>query len=156
NDYLPNQQGSGDPTVDAEITRLAALSTIEYERERKTAAKKLALRTDTLEKLVTNERAKQAHTKASPTKTEEERLLAELNRDNSIVLEGARAGVLGLEEVEHGGGGEHYIYRVPTFLRSEDFRLLHLNRHIMVGKRSVDVGSWWLEHPQRLQYPGII
>jgi len=167
NDYLPkpkpkddDQQGSGDVMVDAEITRLAALSTVEYEHERKAEAKKLALRTDTLDKLVTNERAKQAHTKASPqaqaAKTKEERLLAELNRDNSIVLDGARTRVLRFEEVEHDAGGEHYIYRVPTFLRSEDFRLLHLNRHIMVAKRSVDVGSWWLEHPQRQQYPGII
>jgi hypothetical protein len=113
---------------------------------------------------VINERAKQAHTKAPPqgqaAKTETERLLAELNRDNSVVLDGARTRVLRFEEVEHDAGGEHYIYRVPTFLRFEDFRYLHLNRHLMMGDRSgdrsVDVGSWWLHHAQRQQYPGII
>ena len=155
---------SGDPEADAEITRLAALSAVKYERERKAAAKKLGLRTETLDKLVINERAKQARTKAPPqgqaAKTETERLLAELNRDNSVVLDGARTRVLRFEEVEHDAGGEHYIYRVPTFLRFEDFRYLHLNRHLMVGDRSgdrsVDVGSWWLHHAQRQQYPGII
>jgi hypothetical protein len=155
---------SGDAAVDAEIARLAALSTVEYEHERKAAAQKLGMRTTTLDKLVINERAKQAHTKPSPqgqaAKTEAERLLAELNRDNCVVLDGARTRVLRFEEVEHDAGGEHYIYRVPTFLRFDDFRNLHLNRHLMVsdrsGDRSVDVGSWWLHHAQRQQYPGII
>src|SRR5262249_2281039 len=118
------------------------------------------MRTTTLDKLVINERAKQAHTKASPqaqaAKTEAERLLAELNRDNCVVLDGARARVLRLEEVEHDAGGEHYIYRVPTFLHFDDFRNLHLNRRILVGNHSTDVGNWWLKHEQRRQYPGII
>jgi hypothetical protein len=103
NDYLPksktknndDQQGSGDPTVDAEITRLAALSTVEYERERKTAAKKLGLRTDILEQLVINARARQAYAKEQPAKEEQgrkekeeaERLLAELNAENCVVLD---------------------------------------------------------------------
>jgi hypothetical protein len=99
NDYLPkpkdnDQQGSGDPTVEAEITRLAALSTVKYERERKAAAKKLTLRTETLDRLVTNERAKQTHTEISPEKSEQEQdeqVLAELNRDNCVVCSTARA-----------------------------------------------------------------
>jgi hypothetical protein len=169
-DYLPkpkakaNGQGSSDATIDAEVARLAKLSIVQYEHERVAAAEKLGMRAAVLDKLVTNERAKQAYAKEQPekakqeqaAKTEAEQLLAELNRDNQVVLDGARTRVLRFEEVEHDAGGEHYVYRVPTFLRFEDFRNLHLNRHIMVGNRSVDVGSWWLGHPQRLQYPGII
>jgi hypothetical protein len=39
---------------------------------------------------------------------------------------------LRFEEIEHDAGGEHYVYRVPTFLRVEDFRNLYLN-----------AASWW-------------
>ena len=45
-----NQNSSGD--LDAELERLAKLSLLKYERERETAAKRLALRTSTLDKLV--------------------------------------------------------------------------------------------------------
>ena len=89
-------------------------------------------------------------------KNEAEQFFAELNRDNCVVLDGARTRVLRFEEVEHDAGGEHYVYRVATFLRFEDFRNLYLNRRIVVDDRSRDVGNWWLHHPQRRQYDGII
>jgi hypothetical protein len=169
-DYLPkpkpkaNGQGSGDAATDAEVARLAKLSIVQYERERLGAAEKLGVRSGTLDKLVTNERAKQAYAKAAPgkaeqeqvAKTETERLLTELNRDNCVVLDGARTRILRFEEIEHDAGGEHYVYRVPTFLRVDDFRNLYLNRRIVVEDRSRDVGTWWLHHAQRRQYPGII
>jgi Family of unknown function (DUF5906)/RepB DNA-primase from phage plasmid len=168
--YLPkpkpraNGQGSGDAATDAEVARLAKLSAVQYDHERAAAAAKLNLRTATLDKLVADARAKQAYSKSqsekskqeAAAKTEAERLLAELNAENCVVLDGARTRVLRFEEVEHDVGGEHYVYRVPTFLRFEDFRNIYLNRHIMVGNRSVDVGSWWLQHAERRQYPGII
>src|SRR5262249_48685191 len=124
---------SGDAAVDAEITRLAKLSIVEYERERKAAAKKLALRTDTLEQLVINERARQAYAKEQPAKEEQgrkakeeaEQLLAELNAENCVVLDGARTLVLRFETDEREVGGEHYVYRLPTFLRFYDFRNLY-------------------------------
>jgi putative DNA primase/helicase len=58
NDYLPKPEtkGSGDPEVDAEITRLAKLSIIEYEHEREAVAEKLSIRVTTLEKLVAKKR----------------------------------------------------------------------------------------------------
>jgi hypothetical protein len=170
NDHLPkpkpkpNGKGSGDPATDAELARLAKLSVVQYDRERVAAAEKLRLRYPTLDKLVANERAKQAFAEAQPEKAEQERaakneaeqFLAELNRDNCVVLDGARTRVLRFEEVEHDAGGEHYVYRVPTFLRFEDLRNLYLNRRIVVDDRSRDVGNWWLHHPQRRQYDGII
>jgi predicted P-loop ATPase len=59
NNYLPKPkpkddeaQGSGDPQVDVEIARLAKLSVVEYERERKDVAKKLGIRVGTLNDLV--------------------------------------------------------------------------------------------------------
>ena len=145
--------GTGDPAMDAEVARLATLSDVQYDRERKTVAEKFKVRPVTLDKLVSNAQIKLALKKAAPAARNK---LAQMNAKNSVVLDGARTRVLRFEEVEHDAGGEHYVYHVPTFLRFEDFRNLYLNHHIMVGKRSVDLGSWWLEHPQRQQYPGIV
>jgi hypothetical protein len=162
-DYLPkpkpktNGQRSGDPATDAEIERLAKLSDVQYDRERDDAAEKLGVRPATLDKLRVSERAKQAYAKAAPAaKTEAERVLAELNRDNCVVLDGARTRVLRFEENEHDAGGEHYVYRVPTFLRFEDFRNLYLNRHIAANGELTDIGKFWLTHEDRRQYPGIV
>jgi hypothetical protein len=85
-------------------------------------------------------------------------LLAELNRDNCVVLDGARTKVLRFEDDEYDAGGEHYVYRVSTFLTFDDFRNFYLNRHIMAGKppKQVSIGSWWLGHPDRRQYRGVI
>jgi hypothetical protein len=152
NDYLP-KPGAGDPAMDAEVARLAKLSDVQYDRERKTVAEKFKVRPVTLDKLVSNAQIKLALKKAAPAARNK---LAQMNAKNCVVLDGARTRVLRFEEVEHDAGGEHYVYHVPTFLRFDDFRNLYLSQHVMVGNRSVDIGSWWLEHPQRQQYPGIV
>jgi hypothetical protein len=86
----------------------------------------------------------------------DEALLAELNRDNAVVLDGARTRVLRFEEMPHEAGGERYIYQLPTFLRFEDFRNFYLNRYIDVGDdRPWSIGKWWLGHPDRRQYRGV-
>jgi hypothetical protein len=151
-DYLP-KPGTGDPAIDAEIERLAKLSDVDYDRKRLAFAKKIQVRPATLDKLVSNARITLALKKVAPAA---KNVLAQMNAKNSVVLDGARTRVLRFEEVEHDAGGEHSVYHVPTFLRFDDFKNLYLSRHVMVGKRPVDLGSWWLEHPQRLQYPGIV
>jgi hypothetical protein len=90
------------------------------------------------------------------SESDAEQVLAELNRDNYVVLDGARTWVLRFEETEHDAGGEHYIFRVPTFLRFQDFRNLYLNRRIAIGDRFMDVGRWWLTHSERRQHRGVI
>jgi hypothetical protein len=152
-DYLPKGKGIGEPTLDAEVTRLAALPEALYDRQRKTIAEKFKIRPITLDKLVAHERARQAHAKGAPKR---QGVMAELNRDNCVVLDGARGRILRFEEVEHDAGGEHYVYRVPTFLRPEDFRLLYLNREITANGAVMDIGKYWLTHKDRRQYPGII
>jgi len=82
--------------------------------------------------------------------------LSELNINNCVVLDGGKTLVLRFERMEHIAGGERYVHLVPTFLRFGDFRNFYLNRRIQVGKRSVDIGSWWLEHVARRQYAGVI
>jgi Family of unknown function (DUF5906) len=83
-------------------------------------------------------------------------LLEELNRDNCVVFDGGKTLVLRFDDLEHVAGGEHYVYRLPSFMRFGDFRNYFLNRRVQVGKRWVDLGSWWLEHAQRRQYRGVI
>jgi hypothetical protein len=94
---------------------------------------------------------------ARPLRREADELLAELNADHCVVLDGARTMVLRFEETEYDAGGEHYIIRVPTFLRFTDFCNLYLHRRIKVDEdRSKDWGKWWLTHPLRRQYRGVI
>src|SRR5262249_22427320 len=49
-----------------------------------------------------------------------------------------------------------YSYRVPIYLRPGDFRTLYMNRGVQVGKRFVELGQWWLTHPERQQYFGLV
>jgi putative DNA primase/helicase len=51
-----NAKSSGDANVDAEVTRLAALSPVQYEQQRKDAAEQLGMRATILDKLVKAER----------------------------------------------------------------------------------------------------
>jgi hypothetical protein len=85
-----------------------------------------------------------------------EDLLAELNRENCVVLDGAKTKVLRFETDEYVAGGERYAHKVPMFLAFGDFRNLYLNRHVHVGKHSMPLGHWWLEHPNRRQYRGVV
>jgi Family of unknown function (DUF5906)/RepB DNA-primase from phage plasmid len=104
---------------------------------------------------ISEEQQHTGETAAPPSEADE--LLSKLNANHCIVLDGARTMVLRLEETEYDAGGEHHIIRVPTFLRFTDFRNLYLHRRIKVGEdRSKDWGKWWLTHPLRRQYKGVI
>jgi hypothetical protein len=86
-----------------------------------------------------------------------ERLLAELNAENCVVLDGARTMVLRFETDEREAGGERYVYRLPTFLRFYDFRGLYMNRFVDTGaEKPPSLGQWWLTHPERRQYRGVV
>src|SRR5262249_61500213 len=54
-------------------------------------------------------------------------------------------------------GGVRKGYLVPTFLRFGDFRHFYRNRRIQIEtEKWVGLGSWWLEHPPRRQYAGVV
>jgi putative DNA primase/helicase len=59
------KKSNGDAKVDAEIARLAALSPVQYEQQRKDAAEKLGLRASILDKLVKAERPDDGNTQGS-------------------------------------------------------------------------------------------
>jgi hypothetical protein len=79
----------------------------------------------------------------------------ELNRDNCVVLDGARTVVLRFERVTHASKGRTYSRMVATFLRPYDFKMLYSNKRVVIGKRSIELGEWWLKHPRRKQYAGV-
>jgi Family of unknown function (DUF5906)/RepB DNA-primase from phage plasmid len=153
NDYLP-KPGTGDPAMDAEIERLAKLSDVKYDRQRLAFAKKLKVRSTTLDKLVSNAQIKLVHKKVAPAAKS---LLDKMNAKNCVVLDGARTMVLRFETDERVAGGEHYVYQVPTFLAFHDFRNLYLNHIVNDGSKDPpSLGDWWLKHPQRRQYRGVV
>jgi hypothetical protein len=156
------------PDHDAEIERLARLSPIDFDRERKAAAGRLGIRVSTLIRLVEAKRAflfaPTIPDRSAPGGAKE--VLAQLNADHAVVIVGARTRVLRFEDTPHGAGGEHYVYRLPTFLRFDDFRNFYLNRRTVDadGKpfavdadgNPITIGQWWLEHSLRRQYRGVV
>jgi hypothetical protein len=152
------------PATDAEIERLARLSLLDYDRAREDAAKRLGVRVSSLDKAAEAKRHDLNPPDMPPH--EAEAILAELNADHAVVIVGARTRALRFEDTPHDAGGEHYVYRLPTFLRFEDFRNFYLNRRTVdadgrpfavdADGNPISVGQWWLEHGLRRQYRGVV
>ena len=142
------------PEDEAEIDRLARLTPLDYERAREDAAKRLGVRVTALDRTIETKRTTQSQ-KLSPHRAET--ILDEINANNSVVMIGARCRVLRFEDTPHEAGGEHYVYRLPTFVRFDDFRNFYLNRLIYdADGATISVGQWWLKHPKRRQYRGVV
>ena len=134
---------------------MARLTPLDYERVREDAAKRLGVRVTALDRTIETKRATQSQKKLSPH--EAETILDEINANNSVVMIGARSRVLRFEDTPHVAGGEHYVHRLPTFVRFDDFRNFYLNRFTYDADGApISVGKWWLGHPQRRQYRGVV
>ncbi len=79
-------------------------------------------------------------------------LLEELNAKYCVVQEGGRVYVHHFERHEHRG----HVRQVSTFMTFAEFRNLLLNRTIKYGRKRVRAGDFWLEHPKRRQYAGLV
>lgn len=82
--------------------------------------------------------------------------LTELNGLFCVVLDGGKTRVLKFEEHVEQIGRLQHVRRIPTFLSFEDFRNFHCNRTIVHEGKIVSIGQWWLRHPARRQYDGIV
>jgi hypothetical protein len=101
-----------------------------------------------------------------PLAPEAQAVIDELNKDHSVVKIGGRTRVLGFEDIAHIADDERYVYRIPTYMRFDDFRQFYLNRKTVKADglpyatdsrgRPLSIGQWWLEHPLRKQYRGVI
>jgi hypothetical protein len=118
--------------------RLARLTRLEYEQQRKTTAKELGVRVTAFDKLVDACRTRDQEEED----VEEE--IAELNADYALVLSGNAASVMYFEDVTK--------FRL---LQVGAFQTWFANQLVMTGKKAVPLGDYWLSHPQRRQYHGI-
>jgi Family of unknown function (DUF5906)/Bifunctional DNA primase/polymerase, N-terminal len=81
-------------------------------------------------------------------------LVGDLNNKYCVVLEGGKVRVLTFSQ-QHGREMVNYL----TF---SDFRNLYMNKSVVVGKDekendiTVPLGAYWLKHPHRRQYDGVI
>jgi hypothetical protein len=70
-----------------------------------------------------------------------------MNARYFVVLEGGKA-LVGMFEYERGR-------QKLVLMRFADFKNLHMNKYVEVGKFTVPLGTWWLQHSKRRQYAGL-
>jgi hypothetical protein len=121
------------------VERLARLTPLKYDQQRKAAAKDLNTRVATLDRLVAECRGR--------NREEMEKIhdrITDLNAKYALVLAGDKAAVMKFED-------------------ETKFRLLHVgafkqwyaNQFVMIGKDAVTLADFWLSHTERRQYSGI-
>jgi hypothetical protein len=74
--------------------------------------------------------------------------------------------VLRFEDTLHFAGGERYTYRLPTYLKFDDFRNYLSNRFCVDSHgrpfavnrygSPLSIGEWWLAHPGRNTHRGVV
>ena len=78
--------------------------------------------------------------------------LERLNAEFCVVLDCGRARVLHFQEERQ----KKHKRQFASYLSFDDFRNFHMNRFVEVGDKKVPLGHWWLRHPDRRQYRGLI
>jgi hypothetical protein len=73
--------------------------------------------------------------------------VAKLNEDHAVVLAGNKAAVMRFEKVN--GRNQFRLLQVSAF------KLWFTNQQVTVGKKSMTIADYWLNHNQRRQYHGI-
>src|SRR6266516_5685920 len=78
--------------------------------------------------------------------------LAQMNANYAVTKVGGKTRVMSLEESPLFAG-----CKIPVFSTIQDFRAFHHNRKKQQDSgRTVGMGQWWIEHPQRRQYDGVV
>lgn len=77
-------------------------------------------------------------------------VVTELNGKHAVVMIGGRCAVL--TEVEDA----RRMQKTITLSQQKDFTLFYKNRFVQAGKRRMDLGTYWLQHPTRRQYTKVV
>jgi hypothetical protein len=85
-----------------------------------------------------------------------DRKLREMNERFSVVNDGGKVRVMMFDINRTEVGRAVYVRRTPTWLSFHDFENLVLNQTINVGGKETPLGRWWLKHPDRKAYAGLI
>jgi Family of unknown function (DUF5906) len=113
------------------------LSMIEFEQQRKEAAKELGVRVSQLDRMVEGARKRD--------QTDDvDKQVAEINAEHALVLAGNKAAVMKFEDKTK--------FRP---LQVGAFKHWFANQLVTVGKTTVSLGDYWLSHKERRQYVGI-
>jgi Family of unknown function (DUF5906) len=78
--------------------------------------------------------------------------LQSMNSAYSVVRAGGKTRVLTFDQQIIGRSSR----QVPCYMSFEDFRNLHCNRTVLHNGKDMPLGSWWLRHPDRKQYDGVV
>ena len=128
-----------EPAGRRRIERLARLTPLEYDQQRKAAAKALGVRVSVLDRMVGERRATRDQEERSTSTAQ----IAEINADYALVLAGNKAAVMKFEDDTK--------FRL---LQVGAFKQWFANQSITIGKKVVSLGDYWLGHPERRQYAG--
>jgi hypothetical protein len=84
-----------------------------------------------------------------------------MNAKYCVVQDGGKVDVLMFERQAQRLGNYDHVRHVPAFLSFQAFRNKYLNRSVFIPEKdgkisAAPLGSWWLKHPQRRQYEGLI
>lgn len=75
------------------------------------------------------------------------KILAEMNERYCVVQESGKSYVLSFERERE--------RETPVYQSFSSFREFHMHRKIRVGEKSIGIGNYWLNHPERRQYDGV-
>ena len=137
-DFLDRGRAKWNVPDGASIERLARLTRVKYEQQRKAAAKELGMRVSVLDNLVGQ------HARGRGAEEDVDDQIAELNAEYALVLAGNKAAVMKFEDATK--------FRL---LQVGAFKQWFANQLVTVGKEIVSLGDYWLGHPERRQYAGI-
>src|SRR5690349_19018593 len=76
-------------------------------------------------------------------------VLTRMNAKYSLVKYGGKVRVLGFEEDKSEDGR---VRHTATYFSVADFRLFYCNKFV----EGVPLGKWWINHPERSQYDGVV
>jgi hypothetical protein len=79
--------------------------------------------------------------------------LEHMNERYCVVQVAGKVRVLAFEERSGSGLGKRYA---PVFYTFVDFRNLLCNQTVRVGDATVPLAQWWLRHPRRREYRGLV
>jgi Family of unknown function (DUF5906) len=84
--------------------------------------------------------------------------LAEMNELYFVVKEAGKVRVMSFERHTQTVGRAVVVRYIPSFMSFADFANFHCNQSVNVnnGGREMELGAWWLHHPNRLTYTGLV
>ena len=78
--------------------------------------------------------------------------LTHLNAKYCVVQDGSKVRVHSFERHEHRG----HVRQVSTFLHFAEFSYLLMHSKLKIKDKLIDLATFWLNHPDRRQYEGIV